>query len=70
MQYLAGFIELLAKIVVGRKCRWGFVIHLIGSLLWTIVALTAPMYGLLIITIPATFVNIYNYFRWKKEDEE
>ena len=69
MQYLAGLIELLAKIVVGNKNKWGFILHLVGGLLWTYVAFTTPMYGLLIITLPAIVVNIRNFIKWYRDEK-
>jgi len=68
MQYVAGLIELLAKIIIGNKSKWGHIIHLVSGLLWTYVALTAPMYGLLLVTLPATGINIYNFIKWNRED--
>lgn len=66
MDFIAGLIELIAKWIVGNRNKWGFIVHLIGGMLWTYIAITTPMYGLLVITIPATFVNIRNFLKWHK----
>jgi len=67
MSYLAAITELLAKIVVGQKSKWGHLLHILGGGLWTYVALRYGMYALLIITVPAFFVNAYNFRKWHRE---
>ena len=69
MDWIAGLFEILAKIIVGRKNKWGWALHLIAGGLWTYVSLTTELYGLLLITIPAVFINIYNFIKWYKEDK-
>ena len=67
MDWIAGTIELMAKWVVGHKNRWGWILHIIGGFLWTYIALNTKMYGILIITIPAFFLNIWNFYKWSKK---
>jgi len=67
MDWISGFIELLAKYVVGRKNKWGWVLHLIAGVLWTYIAFSTHIYGLLIITIPAFFLNIWNFIKWSRK---
>jgi len=68
MDVLAGIFELIGKYFVGEKARIGFVFHIIGSILWTVIALRTGIYGLLIITIPAFFLNVINFTKWSKND--
>jgi len=67
MQYIAAIFELTAKWMVGDKNRWGHVVHLISGVLWTYVALTMPLYGMLIITVPAIVINIRNFIKWSRK---
>lgn len=67
IDWLAGGIELTAKVVVGRKLWWGHAMHLCSGALWTTVALQTHVYGLLIITVPAFVINTYNMVRWWRE---
>lgn len=67
MDLFAGIFELLAKIVVGQKQWWGYLIHLLAGILWTIIAFRTRVYGLLIITVPAFAINICNMVKWWKE---
>ena len=67
MQFLAGLLELIGIVVVGNKNKWGFVIFIIGAIIWVYVAFTAPMYGLLIPVIPAIGLNIRNFIKWYRE---
>lgn len=65
MDLLAGAIELIAKWIVGNKNRYGFVLHLISGLLWSYIAFTTKIYGLLIITLPSIIINIRNFLKWR-----
>lgn len=67
MDYLAGACELIGKILVGNKNRWGFVAQMVGSVFWIYAALHWRMYGLLIVAIPCFAVNMRNYLKWRRE---
>jgi len=67
VQYIAAIFELTAKWMVGDKNKWGHAVHLISGVLWTYVALTMPLYGMLIITIPAIVINIRNFIKWSRK---
>ena len=66
MDWVAGFVEILAKIVIGQKSKWGWIIGIFSGAMWTIIALQTQLYGLLIITIPAFFINMCNFYKWNK----
>lgn len=70
MDWIAGIFEIIGKWIVGRKCKWGWLFHLVGGAMWTIIAFRTGLYGLLIITIPAFFLNIYNFFKWQKQEKK
>ena len=67
MYWLAGISEIIAKYIVGRKCKWGWLIHIVASILWTVVAIQTKVYGLLIVTLPAFILNIINFWKWHKK---
>jgi hypothetical protein len=70
MDILAGALELLGLYLVGRKSKWGFIVFTAGGICWISYSLlTNSTYGLLLICIPAMFVNIGNFFKWKKEEK-
>lgn len=64
---IAGITELSAQVVVGRKNRWGWILHLISGGLWTYIAFQTKLYGILIITTPAIFINTWNFIKWSKK---
>jgi len=66
---LAGIIELTGSWLVGNKRKIGFAINILGNIAWIIVAFKMKVYGLLIVVIPALFINIRNYFKWKEEEK-
>ena len=67
ISYVAAILELIAKWTVGNKDRWGFIIHLISGLLWSYIALKTGLYALLIITLPATVINVRNFIKWSRK---
>jgi hypothetical protein len=65
----AGAVELLGKWVTGNKCRWGHAINFVCCVLWiAYVITTKSTYGLLLIVVPAMFINVRNFVKWSKED--
>jgi len=68
MDWLAGILELLGGWLVGNKKKVGFISNVFGCSVWIYVALTTHVYGLLIVVVPALFVNTRNYLKWRKEE--
>ncbi len=64
---IAGITELSSQVVLGRKNKWGWVLSLISGGLWTYIAFQTKLYGILIITIPAIFINVWNFIKWSKK---
>jgi len=67
MDWLAGILELFGGWLVGNKKKIGFISNILGCSIWIYVALTTHVYGLLIVVIPALFVNTRNYIKWRRE---
>lgn len=68
MDWIAGFMELLGGWLVGNKKKVGFLSNFVGCSVWIYVAISSHVYGLLLVVIPALFVNTRNYLKWRKED--
>ncbi len=70
MSWIAGILEIIAKWLVGEKKKVGWLVHMASGVLWIIIAIQNPKIagGLLIICIPSIFINIRNYFKWKKDE--
>ena len=66
MDWIASIIELAAKIVVGNRNRIGYLIHILSAVVWTFVCIKERIYGMLIVLIPSTVINVINYYKWKK----
>ncbi len=68
--WLASAAELTGLWMVGNKKKYGFLVSIIGNLIWVAVALLGlPATGLLLVVIPAIVINIRNFFKWKKEEK-
>ncbi len=71
MDFIAGALELAGKYVTGKKNKYGWLLSTAAGLFWIIYVLTqGHSYGLLVVTIPALFINIYNYRKWSKYDRK
>ena len=67
MDWIAGFLELLGSWLVGSKKWFGFLCNLFGCAVWIYVAIASEVYGLLVVVIPAIFINIRNIIKWRKK---
>lgn len=66
MSWAAGVFELLGIWLVGNKNRWGFISFIVCNVLWIYVAIHTPeVRGLLIAVVPALFLNIRAWFKWR-----
>lgn len=70
LDWLAGGSELLGSWLVGSKRKVGFLINMCCCLTWVFVAINREVYGLLLVVVPAFFINIRNYRRWRKIEPE
>ena len=69
MSWIAGVFELLGIWLIGNKNRFGFLLNLIGCALWIVIAINVPAArGILLVAIPALFINVVNFIKWGKED--
>ena len=67
MSWVAGLFELLGVWLIGNKNRYGFILNALGCILWIIIAIYVPQArGILLVAIPAIFINIRNYIKWGK----
>lgn len=69
--WLASAAELLGLWMIGGKKKFGFLVSVIGNLIWIAVALLGlPATGLLLVVIPAMFINVRNFIRWEKQEKK
>jgi len=68
MDWVAGILELTGKWIVGRKHRYGWLFSTAASTAWILYVITSKQaYGLLVICIPAIFVNLWNFHKWRNQ---
>ena len=69
--WLASAAELSGLWMIGGKKKFGFLVSIVGNLIWIVVALLGlPATGLLLVVIPAMFINVRNFIRWKLQEVE
>ena len=68
MDWIASLLEILGKWVIGNKNKNGFIVASICCLCWIYVAIDKEVYGLFIAIIPALFINIRNYLKWRRDE--
>ena len=65
---IAGITELIAMYLVGNKNKFGFILGLFCNFLWTYVAFTTSVFGLLFVVFPMMVINIRNFIKWSKSE--
>lgn len=70
MDWIAGLAELVGKWRVGHLDWRGYVSHLLSGALWTYIAFEKETYGLLVITVPATYLNCKFLYQWWRKSHE
>ena len=69
MDYFAGLCELIGIWKVGDKKRWSFLVFMLGNFTWVVYVLwTGSTYGLLLICVPAFFMNVRNFIKWGRDE--
>lgn len=66
IDFIAGGFDLSAAYVIGNKNRYGFILSFIGNAAWIYVAFKVPVYGLLLIVVPALLLNVRNFLKWRR----
>ena len=67
MDFAIALIELLGSWMLGNKRKTGFVILAVSNIGWILYVLhTGKTYGLLMVVIPAFFVNGRNFMKWRR----
>lgn len=68
MDFIAGTLELAGKWIVGHKNKWGWLVSTVAGLSWiSYVIMSKQSYGLLVVTIPAIFINLWNFYKWSEK---
>jgi len=69
MDWIAGTLELIGMWKVGSKNRVGFLFNIACCICWiSYVIRSGNAYGILMLAVPATFVNIRNFIAWRPTD--
>jgi nicotinamide riboside transporter PnuC len=64
IDFVAGGLELLGLWLVGSRKPIGFILNCIACIIWVYVAISSGVYGLLLVVIPAIFINVRNFIKW------
>lgn len=64
MDWLAACLDILAKILVGKKSRWGYIVHIASCFVWMYIGFALEVYGLVLITTISLCVNIWAFVKW------
>ena len=64
IDWIAAAFELSGDWLVGDKKKIGFILKLVSCTCWIVAALSYEMYGLLLVVVPALFINTRNFIKW------
>lgn len=73
MSWIAGLFEIIGGILIGNKNRLGFIFNFICCGVWIYIGVTnisnPDIGGILLVTIPMLFINVRNFIKWRKRNE-
>ena len=64
MDIIAAALELVGAILIGNKDRRGFLIFIMGNVLWFTVGWRSGLWGLVGIGVAFAGINVRNYRKW------
>jgi len=66
MDWITGFLSILAIYLLGNKNRWGWVAQFINQFFWLYIVFHKELWGLLPVIIVITYLSIRNFIIWSK----
>ncbi len=70
LDWIAAAFELSGAWLLGDKNRWSFILFLACNACWiAYVFRTKTTYGLLLVVLPMSIINIRNWIKWKPKPE-
>ena len=70
MDWIASFLDLAGKWLIGNKNTWGWVVHIMAVIAWAVVAWQAELWGLLASCFIYFAFNIRGLFKWVEGEME
>lgn len=64
ISFIAGILEIVGVWIVGSHDRRGFLIALLGNIVWGYCSFAYQVWGLLLVSVAMAFVNIRNFLAW------
>jgi len=68
LDYVAATLALAGVYFVGEKNKYGFLICMAAGICWCFVAFYTGVYGLFLEVLPLFVLNLYNFYKWRKEE--
>jgi len=67
MTWVANILFLIGIILIGRKNKWGWILEIIGEILWIKTSIDTKMWDLLCVCILFGLLQAWNFWLWHKE---
>lgn len=69
MNWLAFLLILSGNLMIGNKIKFGFIMIVLGSMLWAKIGFDLPDYALMAVNITGIMVMIRNWLKWRGEEK-
>lgn len=66
MDYIGSMLLIIGLIFIGKKDRRGWLIQILGNILFIFIMFESRIYGALVLSCVMTVLCIINYKKWKK----
>lgn len=68
LAWIAVTLEMSGNWLIGSKRRWGFLIKILGSVAWLVMALMSNIGGLIVSAILGGFISYRNFRAWRQRN--
>ena len=62
--WVASIVTLMGVWAIGNKCRWGFLLGVLGEMFWIVYSYHMHSWELGLMSAVFVFVYFRNYWRW------
>jgi nicotinamide riboside transporter PnuC len=70
MDWLAACCIILSIIMIGRLNKWGWIVAIVGAILYIIVSYQKGIYGFIFLDCVLLVINTLNFIKWHQKEQQ
>lgn len=68
MDWAAAITIIIGIIFIGKKNKWGWIVSIVGAVLYMIVSWRKGIYGFIALDCVLIVLNTVNFIKWHKQE--